>query len=149
MVPEELFTKTKFMNLKKLLMAAIGSFVVMFVLSFVWHKLLMGSFYMQGDGTTRDVCHRAEAIIPLIAAAYAILAVIMAYIYPKGVEGDNKLMNGLRFGAVIGLLWIFPSQLVMHGVLNSFTLNVILVDSVWHMVEQGIGGIVIAYIYAS
>lgn len=135
------------MNFKKCTVAAIGSFVVMFVLSYVWHKLLMTNFYMAQSEAMEASCHRAEPLIPFIALGYAVLACLMAYIYPKGVEGDNKLMNGLRFGAVMGLFWILPFQLVMHGVLTGFHLNVIVVDSVWHIVEQGIGGVVIAYIY--
>jgi hypothetical protein len=128
-------------------MAAIGSMVVMFLLSYVWHGLLMQSFYMGDTGAVGATWHRAEPMVLYIALAYIVLASIMAYLYPKGVEGDNKLMNGIRFGAFIGVLWILPLQLVFHGIFNGFELKVIAVDTAWHVVEQGIGGIIIAYIY--
>ena len=135
------------MNLKKCLMAAAASLVVMFVLSFLWHKVLMSSIYMPDAGIMTTTWFKAEPDIPLIILAYTILAILMSYIYPKGIEGDNKLMNGLRFGAVIGLLWVLPYQVVLHAVTNITSLKTTAMDAVWHMAEQGIGGIIIAYIY--
>jgi hypothetical protein len=134
------------MNFKKCTMAAIGSLVVMFLLSYVWHRLLMAGLYMDESGAL-DVCHRPEPYIPSIAVGYAVLASIMAYLYPKGVEGDNKLMNGIRFGAIMGVLWILPLQLVFNGVLTGFSIKVIAIDTAWHVIEQGIGGVIIAYVY--
>jgi len=48
----------------------------------------------------------------------------------------------------MGLLCRLPFSLVFYANSNSFTLNHILADGVWHMVERGIGGIVMALIYA-
>jgi hypothetical protein len=83
-----------------------------------------------------------------IIIAYAILALLMTYIYPQGYKGGVPLKEGMRFGATMGLLWVLPMSVVMYAVMGTSG-TLIIVDSLWHVVEQGVGGIVIAYIYGS
>jgi len=40
-----------------------------------------------------------------IGLAYLMVGIIMAYMYPKGYEGGSPVGEGLKFGAIIGLLW--------------------------------------------
>ena len=72
----------------------------------------------------------------------------MAYMYPQGYKGGSPLKEGLRFGVVIGLLWILPYNVIMIGVVGT-SKTLVVVDALWHIVEQGVGGIVIGYIYRS
>ena len=82
-----------------------------------------------------------------IILGYLILGVLMSYVYPKGYKGGGAIAEGLRFGAVIGLLWVLPHAVILHGVYFGAMGTLILVDAAWHMVEQGLGGIAIALIY--
>jgi hypothetical protein len=70
----------------------------------------------------------------------------MSLIYPVGYKGGSPAKEGLRFGVLIGLVVWLTANLTIHGVLKN-TLASALVDSVWHIVEQGIGGIAIALVY--
>jgi len=128
------------MNIQKILLSAIGAGVVMFLLAGLWHGALMSDLYVSD-------LSRAEPNMVLIAVSYLILALLMAYIYPKGIEGTSKIANGIKFGAVVGLIWVLPHALVIHAVTEGGTLNVILIDVLWHMVEEACGGVVIALIY--
>ena len=112
----------------------------MFLLAGLWHMALMSDLYASD-------LNRAEPILGLIAVSYFILALLMAYMYPKGIEGTNKITNGIKFGMVIGLIWVLPHALILHAVSEGGALNVILIDVGWHLVEQSGGGVVIALIY--
>ncbi len=59
--------------------------------------------------------------------------------YPKGYEGGSPLREGLKFGAVIGLLWWFPTNLVFYGAFEG-PFSMVLVDSAWHVVEEALAG---------
>jgi len=128
------------MNIKKILLSTLAAGGVMFVLSGIWHASLMSDLYA-------SELNRSEPNMLLVAVSYFILALLMAYIYPKGIEGTNKIANGIKFGIIIGLIWVLPHALVMHAVTEGGALKVILIDGAWHMIEQACGGVVIALIY--
>lgn len=69
--------------------------------------------------------------------------------YPKGVEGDNIIGNGLRFGALVGVLVSLPISLIFYSVLDGGTFTHVFTETLWHIVEGSAGGVVIAYIYGS
>jgi hypothetical protein len=128
------------MNIQKILLSTIGAGIVMFLLAGLWHMALMSDLYA-GD------MNRAEPSMYLIGGSYLVLALLMSYMYPKGIEGTNKIANGIKFGIVIGLLWVLPHSLVLHAVIEGSTLRVVFIDVAWHAVEQACGGVVIALIY--
>ncbi len=127
------------MNIKKFLLATLVSGLSMWLLAGAWHELIVANFYAEETGAE----HEGTAIILL---AYLILGLLMAYIYPLGYKGGKPWMEGLKFGALMGLLWVFPHTLVMAGAHGTSVLYVIK-NSLWHMVEQGIGGLLIGLIY--
>jgi len=128
------------MNIQKLLLSTVAGGVVMLLLSGLWHTALMSDLYA-------SELSREEPNMILITVAYLILALLMSYMYPKGIEGTNKIANGIKFGVLVGLIWILPVFLVLNAVMEFGSIRVTLIDAVWHMVEQGCGGVVIALIY--
>ncbi len=132
------------MNTKKMVIALFTSFIVMFLLAGLWHMVIMADLY-SGPNSLE------EPMLYFIALGYFVLALIMTYIYPKGYKGGKPVIEGLKFGILMGLLWILPLNLVFLGVMESLegSGTVIIVDVIWHVVEEGIGGIVIGLIYGS
>ena len=122
---------------------AIAAFAVMFPLSFIWHEVLMGDYYAEILASVA----RAEPNLVLIGGGYLITAVVMAYVYPIGYKGGSGVGEGLRFGALIGLLWWLPANVVLAGVYET-TLVSGLVDGAWHIAEGAAGGIVIGMLHA-
>lgn len=138
------------MNTKKLLLSAVVSFAVMFTLGGLWHMMLMEEWYSNhaGGGVEMvNIVKRAEPMIMYIALGTFLMALVMSYLYPKGVESDNKVMEGLKFGAIIGILVFIPLELILYGATHIFSRSAILMDAVWNMFNAGMGGIVIALIY--
>jgi len=131
------------MDFKKFSMAVAGGFFAMFILSGLWHRVILKSFYTEHLTSTL-----AEPNILFIVLGYLILAALMAYLYPLGYKGGSPLKEGLRFGIIIGLLWYLPFNVIMIGVVGKSG-TLVVVDGLWRLVEQGVGGIVIGYFYRS
>jgi len=130
------------MNGKKWFLSGLVGFAVMFALSGLWYMVLMAGFYRkQSEALMRD-----QFNFLFIVLGYVVLAFLMSLIYPVGYKGGSPAKEGLRFGVLIGLVAWLTTNLVLHGVWKN-TLAAALVDSVWHVFEQGIGGIVIALVY--
>ncbi len=135
------------MPAKKLMPATLLGFLAMFVLAAAWHKI-MQSFYYNGHGLAGPN-YRTEPLVIYIILGYLLLAFLMAYIYPKGVEGTGKMANGLRFGALMGLLFTLPNGLALYGATTASSIKLVMIDAAWHVIEQGIGGAVIAMVYGT
>ena len=101
------------MNIKKMVMALFAGFFVMFLLAGLWHSIIMGDLYSNNAPTGAY----AEPKMQFIALGYFILSLLMVYIYPKGYKGGKPVIEGLKFGIVIGLLWILPINLVFVGLM--------------------------------
>ena len=131
------------MDFKKFSMAVGGTFIVMLFLSWLWHEAILGGFYIEHLKS-----RLAEPNVLFIVIGYLILAALMTYLYPLGYKGGLPLKEGLRFGVIIGLLWFLPFNVLMIGVVGKPG-TLVVVDGLWRLVEQGVGGIVIGYVYRS
>ena len=132
------------MNVKRFLLAGIAGFVVMFVLGALWHALLMKGFYATHYG---EVQREAENI-PVIALGMLVLGLLMAYAYPIGYRGGLPVAEGARFGVLVGLILALVGGIIYYGAFK-ITLTGTAVDAVCHVIEQGVGGLVIGLIYGS
>ena len=130
------------MNAKRFIIALVAGFVALFLLSALWHLLIMGDFYK----ANRSPAAREQLQMGFIILGYVVLALLMAYIYPKGYSGGAPVTEGVKFGILIGLLWTLPRSIAIYGVEN-ISGKLLIVDSIWHLIEQGIGGIVIGLVY--
>ena len=129
------------MNGSKFVPGALVAAVVAFLLSGLWHVVLMSDYY-----ESAAVGGREAPLMWVIGLAYLMVGIIMAYMYPKGYEGGSPVGEGLKFGAIIGLLWWFPTNLVLYAVLDGPS-SAIFVDGAWHIVEEGIAGAALGWVY--
>jgi len=125
-------------NFKKLILATLVGGLGMWIVAGIWHNLIMANLYKN--------VHATHEGLGILLVAYFILALLMSYIYPLGYKGKKPWIEGLRFGIIIGLLWVFPHGLAMAGA-HGDSIIYVFKNSLWHMVEQGIGGIIIALVY--
>jgi len=49
---------------------------------------------------------------------------------------EKPVIEGLKFGALIGLLWVFPHDLAMAGA-HGDSLSYVFKNAILHIVEQG------------
>lgn len=117
----------------------------MFFLGYVGHEYILTMFAPEMD--PMDSIMKSEPNILGVAVAYIVLALLMTYMYPKGTDGTSIIGNGLKFGILIGLLFQLPMGIIFYSVMDGVTISVVFTESIWHVIEQGFGGIVIAYSY--
>ena len=127
------------MKIYRFLILSLGSGISMMAVAGIWHELLLKQFYE----TATHASHEGTGVIFI---AYIILGMFMAGLYPQQVSNRQDLANGFKFGAIIGLLWVFPHGLAMAGA-HGDSIGYVFKNSAWHMIEQGLGGLVIAAIY--
>jgi hypothetical protein len=126
-------------NFKKLILATLIGGFGMWVVAGIWHNLIMANLY--------KTVHATHDGIGLLLVAYFVLALLMAYIYPLGYKGSGLIKEGFRFGVIIGLLWVLPHGIAMVAAHGETSIIYVIKNSLWHMVEQGVGGIIIALVY--
>ncbi|MBI5353020.1 MAG: hypothetical protein HZB50_10310 [Chloroflexi bacterium] len=125
--------------LRLLLSTLVGGFA-MWVEGGLWHNLILPIF------NSNVQAHHDGLVIVLIS--YFVLAFLMTYIFLFSYQtGESVVIQGLKMGVVIGVLWVFPHGLAMAGTHNTSIVYEIQ-NTLYHMIEQGIGGIVVAFIMA-
>lgn len=132
------------MNTKVLLKsiaATLAGGVGMWVVAGLWHNLVMPALYSE--------THATHEGIGIMLVAYIVLALIMAYLYPRVYKGGRPVLEGLWFGVVIGILWVFPHELAMTGAHGGKSIAYVFKNAGWHMLEQGIGGMIVGLIFGS
>ena len=119
----------------RLFLATVAGGIGMWVVAGLWHNLLLPII---NDNVT---AHHDGLVIGLIA--YFILAILLAFLYLQSYRRENIFFEGAGIGIVVGILWVFPHGLIMAGVHDTSIIYEIK-NTLYHMVEQGIGGIIIA-----
>lgn len=126
------------MDLKRLLLATFIGGLGMWVIAGIWHNFIMASLYQS--------VHATHDGIGVLLMSYFTLAILMSYIYDKAFNDGNIIKDGFKFGALIGVLWVFPHGLAMAGA-HGDSISYLFKNTAWHIVEQGLGGIIIALTY--
>ncbi len=123
---------------KKIILSTIASGLGMWIIGGLWHNLVLPSVNSNVDA------HHEGLGIMLIA--YFILSLLMVYLYSFFSKTNNSIINGLKLGVFVGIIWVFPHGLAMAGTHDTSILYEIK-NTLYHVFEQGVGGIIISFIY--
>jgi hypothetical protein len=125
------------------LLATLAASLVMFSLAGLYTGVLAHSFIAAHVDPTML---RPPANLALVFAGYLLLAGLMSALYARLDRGAGSIAwHGVRFGAAVGVLWLMPYSLVLFGVYR-FPYEALPLDFAWALVEQGVGGLVVALI---
>ncbi len=111
----------------------------MWLLAALWHKIIAPAFYT----AETEVEHEGTVIIFI---AYLIPALMMSYLFPLYCKHKPSVIEGLKFGAFIGLYGSsrmnspWPAHMMNHCPMYSKMRY-----GIWQ--NRGVGGIVIALVY--
>lgn len=132
------------MDTKKMMMAWLGGFLVMFVMGGIWHDVVVGDYNMTAYAEVN--LSEEDFSLAYIGIGYLIFTFMMAYMYPIGYGGGSALNEGMKFGIMMGIIMSFPRAFIYAGAYK-MPLIANLYDGTYHLIEIAIGGIVIAKIY--
>jgi hypothetical protein len=135
------------MNLSRIVLAAVGAFVVYFVLgalSFAVSASLRNEF-LRYPGVYRTQ-EAMKDVMPAGMAAMFVAMMVLAVIYAMLYEGGSGVAEGARFGALIGVFAV--CAFVVHNYVNlNIGRKLTLEQSIAYFVEWLVAGIVIGLIY--
>lgn len=130
------------MNWKKWFLSGMAGFIVMAALSGLWYQVLTAKQHQDAY----QAIGRAKFLYLYLFAGYVVLAFLMAKIYPIGYKGGSPAKEGLIFGILFGLILGLSNNLIYYAIW-SLPLSVQLIDSLWQIVEKGLGGLAIALVW--
>ena len=135
------------MDGKKLIYSTLASFAVMWIISGIWYMVVMMDYYEEAmAGVYNASAILEEPNLLFIAIGYLIYALIMAYMFPIGYKGGSAVTEGLKFGAIVGVLITVPMTFINIGLLSADA-GPAMIDALYQIAEKAIGGIVIAKVY--
>jgi hypothetical protein len=133
------------MNLPRVALAAVVTWVVYLCVSFVVHTMLLTNIYTQHKAAMRPE-EQASAILP-IGFVFALVGFFaFAYAYAKGYEGGSGLQEGLRFGVIVGL-FLCCFCLIWEYIVWPVSGTLLLAWLVDYIVEFALYGMIVGLLY--
>ena len=135
------------MKVVKSLLISLGVALSIFATNSLWYAVIMRGFYENSQGSWMQVS-REHPSIPVILLGIFALSVLMTVLYPKVQMGiKSPVLANLVFGMLIGLIYVLPSSLYYFGTTNFLAFGPMAMDVCWHMIEEGIAGVVLGVLY--
>jgi hypothetical protein len=106
------------MNYARVAMAAVAATVVDGIYGFLVYGTLLAGEFARYPGVYRSN-ETGPAYLPLMFAGIFVGMLVAAYIYAKGYDGGSGIMEGARFGVLLGIF----TAVIFAGV-NYATLNI-------------------------
>jgi hypothetical protein len=135
------------MNLLHIFLAALGAFVAYMALGFALFALIpsLKTEFLKYPAIYRD--HDGQmSHMPAAMAAMLLSLLVLAVLYSLVYQGGSGLIEGARFGALIGLFAI--GAFVLHNYANlNIGLKLTLQQCLIYFLEWQFVGIVIGLIY--
>jgi hypothetical protein len=136
------------MNLKRGMFAALGAFGVIFVADLGIHQVWLGDFYQAHAAWWRPAAEM-QRLMPLMFVSQALLSLLLTAVYAKGYQPDRGgLMQGVRFGLLMGLLLMGPCSLMSY-VIYPYPTSLIFSWLAGGLVEIALAGAAIGALYKS
>lgn len=118
--------------------------VISFALGFVWHLKLFKELYKRLAIYSR----LDDPIIPLGFLSMLIQGALLAYLYPLVARSGSPMLDGLKFGLLMGLFLASSAVLAEAAKQRVTSLPTWLaVESVYYLIQFSLVGIAIGLIY--
>lgn len=119
-------------NIFKMIVSSFISGLTMWVVGGLYHNLIMPS--------VNENMHPHHEGLGITLIAYILLGLLMSYFYQNAKDNKDSILKGIKIGVIIGVLWVFPHGLTMAAV-HKTSISYQITNTIYHIVEQGIGGI--------
>ena len=135
------------MKIMRFALIALGVTLTIFVANSLWYAVIMRGFYESSSGSWMQLS-RENPAIPIIVLGMFVLAVLMTVLYPRVQLGIRPpLLADAVYGMLIGLIYVLPSSLYYFGTTNFLAFGPMAMDVFWHMIEEGLAGVVLGLLY--
>ena len=127
------------MNIGKLAIGAIITFVIFFLTDLLWYGMLMK------DSMTPMPGARAEPLMMYMIFGMLLYSIAFVYIYLQGVGKGSPAGEGARYGIWVTVLMWLPLAFIFYGLTDYAPLQEHLSEGVFRLVQAVVMGVVVAY----
>jgi hypothetical protein len=114
--------------------------LAMFGLSYFWHSIFLNDF--------NRILIPKNVFFSMLGAAYlCISAAMMVFFTAKIINIKAVYVKGFLVGMMGGITVYLVAITIGYSFNNSMVLKQSIIDAIWQMLEQGIGGVVMAWVY--
>ena len=128
------------MNWNRLAVAALIAFVVLLVLNMAVFPSLFG------EPVEQFVNERPSQQYLFTTLGLLTTSLLLALIYPRGYQGGFPLLEGFRFGALVGLLVSLPHAFFVYA-RAEVPFSDLLIPVAWNTASWGLTGVAVALVY--
>lgn len=132
------------MNLKKLMLAVVAAFAVIFVLEFLLHAVLLKPAYIALPKAMMRPDADFQRHFPLLILGQLVIAFALALVFASGFAGGGA-GAGMRLGLMFGLIY-FGTNLITFAV-QPFTGAIVTAWTIGGFVEMAIAGAIVGAVY--
>lgn len=125
------------MKLKPFITCWLFSSILMYALSYAWHGLLLNDYM--------NIRTPLWLYFTLATIVYLVIGLVLTLLY-RNTQTKEMRFKGLLMGALLGF-FIYLIAFVLGVSFNQASASHIVVDFVWQMIEQGIGGASVGFVY--
>lgn len=128
---------------KRFFISCLASSLVMFILSYVWHGLVLTDF--------SRLSYSKHLFLFFAALVYLMIGFVVSKAIDSKILDKNfkrkPIIRGLISGAVCGIAFFLIATVVGVSFSTGSKLENMLLDVSWQTVEQAIGGVVVGIIH--
>lgn len=119
--------------------------LITFAMGFVWHLALFKQLYANLAIYSR----LDDPIVPLGLSAMLVQGAVLAYLYPLLARSGSFIVEGLRFGLIMGLFIASSAVLAEAAKQRVKSLPTwLVVESIYYAIQFSLCGIAIAFVYS-
>lgn len=129
--------------MKKTVLAALAYVLISFALAAPWHLVWFKRLYED-----LGMYNRTEPIIALGVGSMVVQGVVMALLYPRQYQGGHPVVEGLRFGFLMGLFLFSISTMANAAKIRVAPMSVFFgVQAIFHALQFAATGVAIGLIF--
>jgi hypothetical protein len=129
------------MSTQRFALATVAGGVTLFILGYLIYGLALADFYAANAGSATGVM-REEPLFWAVGFGELALAALLTLVLGRWA-GISGMGDGLKGGAIVGLLLALAINLIIYGVMNTMNLTAALADVVVAAFRLGLAGAVI------
>ena len=105
------------MNYKRIVLAAVAATIADAVYGFIVYGNLLTNQFALFPGVYRSMATQA-AYMPFLFGGVLLAMLAASIIYAKGYEGGSGVVEGIRFGLLIGVVEVGYAVMVSYAITN-------------------------------
>ena len=134
------------MDIKRFIIGTVVGGIALYILGYVIWNMLFADFFAANAGSATGVEKDPQVVWAITLGTLSYAALVTLAIGTRA--GSATIVEGLKTGAIVGVLLWFTVDFIFYGIFNISNLTLTIVDPLLELIRAGIGGAVIAAVLA-